>query len=1072
MVASLRSLLSCGYRSDHAHAHPSAASMETLEPRILLSGSNDVIASAIDLGRVSEQGVIIQQSDELGSDESGAVSAGLDDVDMYRLDVLAGYEVRITTSAQPGRTEVDTFLRVFDESGSQRASNDDGGSGLYSQVTDSFGDGLTLYIGVSGFSNSSYNPVSGAGLQDGDTGFYTLTIEVVRLNDTLDTAIDAGTLAFLTGQFFTQRIDRDIADDMTPVDVGVRDVDMYRFELEAHSGVRLETSLPSGSTDPVNTWLRLFDETGFQLTSDDDSGAGNYSRIDRDLAPGTYYLGVSSRPNRLYLPTEALSGLPGGDGGDYTLLISLSGVYGLDNTLDTATDLGLFQTVGQTETRSDTIGVDGAVTLSNGSTDVDMYRFTVASEGAGEFSRFRIRTANLSGGLMPFMRVFDGQGNQLSDNIGGGGSQGALLELGLGLAFDGVIYVGISGNGNETYDPTSFGGPTDGLSEGGYDLIIEAISIARPDDTITTATDLGVFSSPGQTADRQGRIGTDAGGDQTIGGSDVDMYRIFLSESGRVRLGTTTVEGQPPLDSVLRLFNGSGNQIFFDDDSGPGLHAALDVELAAGTYYVGVSGFGNPTYDQRAAGTGESGGREGDYTLTVQLIDPAAAELQTSMAYYPEGFASDAINQTVYVTNHTDSTQIFSLLLRYESNARGQDVIARDQALAPGQRLAIDVARDGVFATDDDTGRSILGDEPYALVLNATAPLSASIEHSDAFNGRQMGTAEDFTTTTDTQWFFARVTKQPGVNQFIVLYNPNDHTVDVLLLFQTAEGFVPITQTLAANERGGLNIQATNALADGAYGLRVLSSASMPEYQKDHQGIVAAQTSFDPTNGHAWSTLGHAGTLPTTGDFNGAARPQVPGMSTDVYVYNPFEISTTVRLFRLDGTTSERLDDRVIAPGDSLLISLGDQGIGYRYQFIVSTAAVQFVQSTSTSATSTINQTAATAAQSIGFSLGQFDESDSESYLRLSVFNGGTDQAEVTVRLVFLNGTQISRMLSIDAGAFGILAIDGITSARAEAASGPLGVILTSTSPVAGMLASYDASMLVDWTSSGTSLAT
>jgi endonuclease/exonuclease/phosphatase family metal-dependent hydrolase len=69
------------------------------------------------------------------------------------------------------------------------------------------------------------------------------------------------------------------------------DVDWVRITLPNQTNVQLETSGPAGG----DTMLRLYDETGKrQLASDDNSGAGNYSRLKRGKLPaGTYLAQVS-----------------------------------------------------------------------------------------------------------------------------------------------------------------------------------------------------------------------------------------------------------------------------------------------------------------------------------------------------------------------------------------------------------------------------------------------------------------------------------------------------------------------------------------------------------------------------------------------------------------------------------------------------------------------------------------------------------------------------------------------------------------------------------------------------------
>src|SRR5262245_51954116 len=104
-------------------------------------------------------------------------------------------------------------------------------------------------------------------------------------------------------------------------------LDMYRFQAGQGTSLTAWTSLPPGGS-PVDTYLRLFDENGQELWHDDDGGSGLYSAIINYpiTTPGnhTYYIGVSSYPNRLYDSFTGASSPPWSPGrGDYRLDLNL-----------------------------------------------------------------------------------------------------------------------------------------------------------------------------------------------------------------------------------------------------------------------------------------------------------------------------------------------------------------------------------------------------------------------------------------------------------------------------------------------------------------------------------------------------------------------------------------------------------------------------------------------------------------------------------------------------------------------------------------------------------------------------
>jgi hypothetical protein len=80
------------------------------------------------------------------------------------------------------------------------------------------------------------------------------------------------------------------------------------------------------------------------------------------------------------------------------------------------------------------------------------------------------------------------------------------------------------------------------------------------------------------------------------------------------------------LDSNIRLFDANGNELAFsEDNAAPGESASTQSYLEytfpnTGRFYLGVSGFGNRSYNP-SSGFGATRGLTGDYTLTIQRVN-------------------------------------------------------------------------------------------------------------------------------------------------------------------------------------------------------------------------------------------------------------------------------------------------------------------------------------------------------------------------------------------------------------------------------------------------------------------
>lgn len=450
------------------------------------------------------------------------------------------------------------------------------------------------------------------------------------------------------------------------------------------------------------------------------------------------------------------------------------------------------------------------------------------------------------------------------------------------------------------------------------------------------------------------------------------------------------------------------------------------------------------------------GQSDSDYDLAVTNAD------LDEVAYYPEGFASNEIDQFVMVSNPTDEVQLFTLSLRYERDdlGRDSDSVAFEQEVRPRQTVRVDIARNRSFAQDVQTGRAILLDQPYALVLYSTAPLGAALEHADEFGGQRITTAEDFTRQTDDTWYFPRVAKVSQVNDFLTFYNPNEHDALITIRFRAISAEFRLTQVVRAQARGGLDVQSIGGLALGEFQAIVTSQALDSADQPMHQGIVAALTHFNGQQGDGWTVLGAAAdTLPTSGVVPLA---NIAGGGTQALIFNPGSTVARLQLIRDTASGSEMLAERFVPAlgGSSLTLP---EGVGYRYEFTSGLGVVQFVQTFAGEATS--SQGSTPASRTLAFTLGSFDPADTDSLLRLSFYNTGLVGTSVTVRFLFSNGAEVVQSVTVASRAIASLNIESIQAVRDRVADGPLGVLLESATPLTGLLARLEGE--TGWASGG-----
>lgn len=115
-------------------------------------------------------------------------------------------------------------------------------------------------------------------------------------------------------------------------------------------------------------------------------------------------------------------------------------------------------------------------------------------------------------------------------------------------------------------------------------------------------------------------------------GSDIDLYKLVLPASGKVSFETIAQRQNNAsfLDSVITVFDSNKNVIARNDDYF-GKDSFLELDLAQGTYYVGVTSKGNISYDPNVQNSGGGGLTEGGYDLRVNFTLTVDADVSKSM---------------------------------------------------------------------------------------------------------------------------------------------------------------------------------------------------------------------------------------------------------------------------------------------------------------------------------------------------------------------------------------------------------------------------------------------------------
>ena len=372
-------------------------------------------------------------------------------------------------------------------------------------------------------------------------------------------------------------------------DIGdINDVDFYRVDLNA--GTTLIADIDNAQVSGLNSVLTVFNSVGTQVASNDDltfssEDGTEITELDSFLAlpiteDGFYYVSVSSSDASL---------------GSYDLELQqqqqiVATEPNDDISSATAIDFNI----------SKSVAISGAI---DDGLDVDFFQVQL---NAGNTLIADIDNAEASG-LNSVVTIFDASGNQVDINDDhtffseDGTTQ--LSESDSFLPFtataDGTYFVAVSGSGG-----TSGSYLLNLTTSGIQGSVVETES----NDTILSANEINLdISAPVVVS---GEIGN---------GLDVDFYQVQLNAGDTVIANIDAAVNGSALNSVVTVFDASGNQVGINDDhlyfSEDGTTQLSEPDsflpytaAADGTYYIAVSG---------------SGSTSGSYLLNLSIDDPA-----------------------------------------------------------------------------------------------------------------------------------------------------------------------------------------------------------------------------------------------------------------------------------------------------------------------------------------------------------------------------------------------------------------------------------------------------------------
>lgn len=189
----------------------------------------------------------------------------LGDKDVFKIAVTQAGQFTINLS---GPNDLDTYLKLYNSSGTLIQQDDDSGPGRGSLITRWLPVG-THYLEVTTFNNQY-------------TGSFTLSVQHATDDYANTKNSDASLLTLSNGTATANGAINYLGDR-----------DMFRLVVASTITLRIDLSGPND----LDTYLRVYNSAGTQIASDDDSGVGRASLLTITLTAGTYYFEAATYNN-------------------------------------------------------------------------------------------------------------------------------------------------------------------------------------------------------------------------------------------------------------------------------------------------------------------------------------------------------------------------------------------------------------------------------------------------------------------------------------------------------------------------------------------------------------------------------------------------------------------------------------------------------------------------------------------------------------------------------------------------------------------------------------------------------
>ena len=376
-------------------------------------------------------------------------------------------------------------------------------------------------------------------------------------------------------------------------------------------------------------------------------------------------------------------------------------------------------------------------------------------------------------------------------------------------------------------------------------------------DTLLTATQTSINAGEFGEFTFSGVIGDNP---DTGDADDVDLYTLELAENTRVTFDIDTNNSEPFFNSILRVFDSEGNELGANDDSNRADSFIGFQSPAAGTYYVGVSGFSNFDYNPSVIGSGTNFSSIGNYDLTITTLESTTSGFTGGAKLLKDINPSDDSYGNYYYSGSNISN-----LTEFD----GQLLFTANDGVTGNELWVSDGTADGTqLLKDINTPDSPYGDFPSSYASNFTE-LDGQLlfTANDDVTGRELWVSDG---TRDGTQLLKDINDSP-YGDFFSSYASNFTELDGQLLFTANDGVTGNELWVSDGTADGTRLLKDINTTDSPYGNYPVGSNAYNFTEFDGQLFFTANDGV--TGNELWVSDGTADGTQLLKDINAPDSP-------------------------------------------------------------------------------------------------------------------------------------------------------------------------------------------------------